>query len=55
MAAGVAVTSQIALSVSRQESFSSMFAVTDAGVMTACVLFPVFILWYMFHKKMAAF
>ena len=49
MAAGVAVASQIALSVSRQESFSRMFAVTDAGVMTACVLFPVFILWYMFR------
>ena len=55
MAAGVAVASQIALSVNRQEPFPRMFAVTDAGVMTVCMLFPVFILWYMFHKKMAAF
>lgn len=55
MAAGVAIIVQIALSVNRQESFSSMFAATDVGVMSACVLFPVFILWCMFHKKMAAF
>ena len=55
MAAGVAVASQIALSVNRQEPFPRRFAVTDAGVMTVCMLFPVFILWYMFHKKMAAF
>ncbi len=55
MAAGVAVIVQVVLSVNRQESFWGIFAVTDAGVVTACVLFPVFILWYMFHKKIAAF
>ena len=54
MAAGAAAIVQAILSVSRQESFFNIFAVTDAGVVTACVLFPVFILWYMFHKKMAA-
>ena len=55
MAAGMAVIVQVALSANRQESFWGIFAVTDAGVVTACVLFPVFILWYMFHKKIAAF
>ena len=55
MAAGMAVIVQVALSVNRQESFGGIFAVTDAGVVTACVLFPVFILSYMFHKKIAAF
>ena len=55
MAAGAAAIVQAILSVSRQESFFNIFAVTDAGVMSACVLFPVFILWCMFHKKMAAF
>jgi len=53
MAAGVAAIVQAALSMSRQEPFFRIFAVTDAGVVTACVLFPVFILWYMFHKRMA--
>ncbi len=55
MAAGVAVIVQGILSMSRQESFFRIFAATDAGVVTACVLFPVFILWYVFQKKMAAF
>ena len=53
IAAGVAVTSQIVLSVNRQGSFFGMFVVTDAIVVAACALFPVFILWYMFRKKMA--
>lgn len=53
VAAGIVVIVQAAWSAGRQETFFSMFAVTDAGVMTACALFPVFILWYMFHKKMA--
>lgn len=52
MAAGAAVIVQAVLSMDRQEFFS-IFAVTDTGVVTACVLFPVFILWHMFHKKMA--
>ena len=50
MAAGAAAIVQAALSAGRQESFFSMFTITDAGVVTACVLFPIFILWYMFHK-----
>lgn len=53
MAAGTAVIVQTILSMGRQESFFSMFAVIDAGVVTACVLFSVFILWYMFHMRMA--
>ena len=53
MAAGMAVIVQIALSVNRQEPFPRIFSVTDVGVVIACVLFPVFILSYMFHKKMA--
>ena len=53
MAAGVVAIVQAALSAGRQEPFFRIFAVTDAGVVTACVLFPVFILWYMFHKRMA--
>ena len=53
MAAGVTAIVQAVLSAGRQEPFFRIFAVTDAGVVTACVLFPVFILWYMFHKKMA--
>ena len=52
VAAGIVVIVQAAWSAGRQEAFFSMFAVTDAGVMTACALFPVFILWYIFHKKM---
>ena len=53
MAAGVTAIVQAVLSAGRQEPFFRIFAVTDTGVVTACVLFPVFILWYMFHKKMA--
>lgn len=53
-AAGAAAIVQAALSAGGQESFFSMLAVTDAGMMTACILFPFFILWYMFHKRMAA-
>lgn len=32
-----------------------MFVMIDAGMMAVCALFPVFILWYMFYKKMAFF
>ncbi len=53
MAAGVTAIVQAVLSAGRQEPFFRIFSVTDTGVVTACVLFPVFILWYMFHKKMA--
>lgn len=53
MAAGVTAIVQAVLSAGRQEPFFRIFAVTDTGVVTACVLFPFFILWYMFHKKMA--
>ncbi len=53
MAAGAAVIVQTILSMGRQGSFFNIFAVTDAGVETACVLFPIYILWYMFHKRMA--
>ena len=53
VAAGIVVIVQAAWSAGRQETFFSMFAVTDAIVVAACALFPVFILWYMFHKKMA--
>lgn len=53
MAAGVVAIVQAVLSMARQESFFSIFAVTDAGVVTACVVFQIFILWYMFHKRMA--
>lgn len=35
---------QLALRIGRQESFFITFAVTDAGMMAACVLFPVIIL-----------
>ncbi len=37
MAAGAAVIVQTILSTGRQESFFNIFAVTDAGVVTACV------------------
>lgn len=53
MAAGVTAIVQAVLSAGRQEPFFRIFVVTDTGVVTAWVLFPVFILWYMFHKKMA--
>ena len=53
MAVGVSVIVQAVLSINRQESFFRMFVVTDAIVVAACALFPVFILWYMFRKKMA--
>ena len=51
--AGIVAIVQAVWSVGRQETFFSMFAVTDAIVVAACPLFPVFILWHMFHKKMA--
>ncbi len=35
---------QLALGIGRQESFFITFAVTDAGMMAACALFPVLIL-----------
>ena len=38
---------QLALRIGRQESFFITFAVTDAGMMAACVLFPVIILHHM--------
>ena len=53
MAVGMSVIVQAVLSINRQESFFRMFVVTDAIVVAACALFPVFILWYMFRKKMA--
>ena len=53
VAAGIVVIVQAAWSAARQESFFRMFVVTDAIVVAACALFPFFILWYMFHKKMA--
>lgn len=53
MAVGVSVIVQAVLSINRQESFFRMFVVTDAIVVATCALFPVFILWYMFRKKMA--
>ena len=53
VAAGIVMIVQAAWSAGRQETFFSMFAVTDAIVVAACALFPFFILWYMFHKKMA--
>ena len=53
VAAGIVMIVQAAWSAARQGSFFRMFVVTDAIVVAACALFPFFILWYMFHKKMA--
>ena len=44
MAVGMSVIVQAVLSINRQESFFRMFVVTDAIVVAACALFPVFIL-----------
>lgn len=55
IAAGITAIAQFAFAVGRQESFFMKFAITDAGVMTACALFPVFIFGYMFHKGMVTF
>ena len=55
MAAGATAIAQFALAIGRQESFFRIFVITDVGVVTACVLFPVFILWYMYHRGMVAF
>lgn len=40
---------QLVLRIGRQESFFITFAVTDAGMMAACVLFPVIILHHQFR------
>ncbi len=51
IAAGITAITQFAMAIGRQESFFRIFVITDAGMMTACALFPVFILWYMFHRR----
>jgi len=52
IAAGLTAIAQFAFAAERQESFLMKFAITDAGVMAACALFPVFIFGYMFHNGM---
>lgn len=55
IAAGITAIAQFVLAIGRQESFFRIFVITDAGVMAVCALFPVFILWYMFHRGMVTF
>lgn len=41
---------QIVLCVNRHIEFGMIFLITDAGVIMSCVLFPVIVMFYIFHK-----